>query len=286
MAHRLGRKEDVATALLRLLRRDIEAAARDFRAVGSREARIHRVRQRLKRVRTILRVLEPAFGARAIAVRRDLTEAARMLARARDADVAAASARELAETSPPGDDLGFDRAAVALDEEAAHAHRERVPVGEVNKRFAAALAEVASFAPEFDGPALVAAALRHAYARGRKAMDAAETSLSTPDLHRWRKAVKDFWHLMRLARKRLPKKVAATAPNLDRLGETLGLGNDHALLAEKLALSPTGDPALMRQLALIAERRKALEAEAFALGASLYAKKPKAFADRLKLKPR
>lgn len=284
MAHRLRKKENVAEALVRLLCEDIDAAAREFRAGGAREERIHRVRQRLKRVRTILRVLEPTLGERAIAVRRDLTEAARLLARARDADVAAVSARALAETTAPGDNLGFDRVAVALDEEAARAHHERVPIGEVNKRFAAALATATTFVPDFDGRELIAAALTKAFAKGRQAMASAETSLSTPDLHRWRKAVKHYWHLVRLARTRLPKRITGTAPDLDRLGEALGLGNDHALLAEKLALSPTGDPALMRQLALIAKRRNALEAEAFALGARLYETKPKAFASKLKLK--
>jgi len=49
------------------------------------------------------------------------------------------------------------------------------------------------------------------------------------------------------------------------------------MLAERLALSPTGDPALMQQLSLIAKRRRALEAEAFSIGNRLYHKKPKRF---------
>jgi hypothetical protein len=114
-------------------------------------------------------------------------------------------------------------------------------------------------------------------------MAIADSTLSTPDLHRWRKAVKDLWYLIRLARKRLPKRISHSAPGLDRLGETLGLGNDAALLAEKLALSPSGDPSLMRQLALIARRRNALEAEAFALGRDLYHHRPKSFARRAAL---
>ena len=283
MTHRISTRENVAKAFIRLLRRDLDAAARELRTAGSREERVHRVRQRLKRVRTVLRVVDPVFGERARAMRGSLAETARLLAHARDADVAAASARELAAITPKGEDAGFERAAIALDAEAAAAHRERTPLGEITARFATAIAEAATFAPDFDGQALLAAALRKAYARGRKAMLRAETSLSTPDLHRWRKAVKDHWHLVRMARKRLPQRVVKSAPNLDRLGEALGLGNDAALLAEKLALSPTGDPALMRQLALIARRRNALEAEAFALGTRLYAGKPKAFAKRLRL---
>jgi CHAD domain-containing protein len=282
MAYRIHKGENVAKALLRLLVRDLAAAKRELTSGGTREERVHRARQRLKRCRTMLRVLEPAFGERAIALRRKLSEAARALAGARDADVVAASARELA-VGEGGEEAGFDRVATVLGSEAALAHREQMPLRDVNEYFKEAIAEAATFRPEFDGQAILAQALRRAYARGRKAMAIADSTLSTPDLHRWRKAVKDLWYLIRLARKRLPKRISHSAPGLDRLGETLGLGNDAALLAEKLALSPSGDPSLMRQLALIARRRNALEAEAFALGRDLYHHRPKSFARRAAL---
>ena len=281
MAHRLGRKEDPAKALLRLTLEDLTAAARDFRDAASREERVHRVRQRLKRVRTILRVLEPAYGPRVVAIRRELSETARLLAGTRDADVAAASARDLA-TTVPDDDFGLARVVSTLDEEAARAHHERTPIGEVNRRLAAAIAAISTFSDEYDGDALISEALRRTYHKGRRAMEQAQTSLSTPDLHRWRKLVKQLWYLLRLDRKRLPKHAAKVAPDLERLGEVLGQDNDHALLAEKLALSPTGDISLMSQLALIARRRNALEAEAFALGGKIYKRKQQKFMGRLK----
>ncbi len=281
MAHRLGKQEDPAKALLRLILEDLTAAARDFRDAASREERVHRVRQRLKRVRTILRVLEPVYGERVVVIRRDLSETARLLAGTRDADVAAASARDLA-TTVPDDDLGLSRVVSTLDEEAARAHHERTPIGEVNRRLAAAIAAISTFSDEYDGDMLIAAALRRTYNKGRRAMAQAQSSLSTPDLHRWRKLVKQLWYLLRLDRKRLPKHAARVAPDLERLGEVLGQDNDHALLAEKLALSPTGDFSLMSQLSLIAKRRNALEAEAFALGARLYKRKPQRFMRRLK----
>lgn len=281
MAHRLGKKEDPAKALLRLTVEDLTAAARDFRDAASREERVHRVRQRLKRVRTILRVLEPVYGPRVVAIRRDLSETARLLAGTRDADVAAASARELA-TTVPEDDFGLARVVSTLDEEAARAHHERTPIGEVNRRLAAAISAISTFSDDYDGDALLTDALRRTYARGRRAMEQARSTLSTPDLHRWRKLVKQLWHLLRLDRKRLSKHAAGVAPDLERLGEVLGRDNDHALLAEKLALSPTGDFSLMSQLSLIAKRRNALEAEAFALGDKLYRRKPGRFMGRLK----
>ena len=115
-------------------------------------------------------------------------------------------------------------------------------------------------------------------------MRRARTSLSTPDLHAWRKEVKDLWHLIRLARKRLPARVAAMAGDLARLGDMLGRDHDHAVLAEKLALAPDANHSLMRQLAMIAAGRRALEKEAFALGEELYERKPKAFAAKARLR--
>ncbi|MEX0853201.1 MAG: hypothetical protein WD036_07965, partial [Bauldia sp.] len=101
-------------------------------------------------------------------------------------------------------------------------------------------------------------------------------------IERW-KEVKDFWHLVCLAQRRLPGKSRRLARRLDRLSELLGRDHDHAVLAEKLALSIRGDGLLMRQLCLVAERRRALEAEAFDLGARVYWRRPRAFGRRVHL---
>jgi len=277
VGHQIGKREDAAKALLRLACADLEAAIRDLRDLSSREERVHRVRQRLKRLRTILRVLQPVFGDRAVLLRRSLGETARLLAGARDADVAVASARSLAELVPAENDLGLERLVSALDAEASAAHRERTPIGEVNRRLASALATVREFDTSFDGDVLIRKALRKAYARGRRAMEHAHATLATPHLHDWRKSVKQLWFLLRLSRRRLAKRGERIAPDLAKLGEVLGADNDQATLAEKLALSPTGDISLMAQLSLIARQRNTLEAEAFALGAELYRRKPDAF---------
>jgi CHAD domain-containing protein len=285
MAHRIEKDEAIGTALARLAHEDLVAARRELSGgSGGRQERIHRVRQRLKRVRTLIRVLAPELGDQAEATRRPLSEVARMLAGARDADVAAASARGLAAATPHAGALGLDRVVKALDQEAADAHRERTPLAEVGRRLEVLAMEVAAFdSGHLHGGALITTALKRSYAAGREAMARARGSLATPDLHRWRKRVKDLWHLLRLTRERTGGKGARNAPRLERLGELLGLDHDHALLAEKLALSPEGDPALMAQLGLIADRRRTLEAEAFELGERIYRRRPKAFVKSLKL---
>jgi CHAD domain-containing protein len=282
MAHRIGRKEPVGDALWRLLADDVANARRELVAKGPREARIHRARQRLKRARSELAVLRPALGAAAAELKRGLSGAGRMLAGARDADVAAATARGLLAVA--GSDAGLDRVVAELESRAEAAHREHTPVGAVVQRLAEIEHALGRLVLPVDGEDLFARAIRRSYERGREAMRRARASLSTPDLHAWRKEVKDLWHLVRLGRKRLPGKIAGMAKPLERLGDALGLDHDHAVLAEKLALAPDADHALMRQLAMIAAERRALEKEAFALGRALYRRKPKAFAKKARLR--
>ena len=274
----IDKDADVATALLRLAADDLAAARRELTGDAARAKRVHSVRQRLKRVRTLLRVFEAGPNEAARAARRTLNGIARMLAGARDADVAAASARELAATAPRAAELGFDRIVADLEQEALRAHRDRTPLAEIDRLLAALADQVAALADDLpDGPALLDRRLDRAYRRGRRWMRRAGVSLATADLHSWRKNVKDLWHLLSLTRGRISRKGQKLAPVLERLASLLGLDHDHAVLAEKLALSPTGDLALMAQLALIADKRRELEAEAFELGEAVYAESPKAF---------
>jgi hypothetical protein len=283
VVHRLRKRADMAAELVRLLRDDLAAALAELAAKGPLEQRIHSVRQLLKWVRSTLRVLEGAFAEEATAARRQAAETARLLASARDADVAAASARVLSATTTAAADAGFDRLADRLDQEAAAAHRKHAPLAEVHRRLRA-IAETASrFPTDFDGEALLNAALKRAYHRGRRAMKQAAFSRGTGDLHRWRKDAKHLWHLVRMVRSMLPKQANKLADGLDKLTELLGLDHDHAMLADRLALSPH-QRSLNRQLSLISERRASLEQEAFARGAKLYAKKPRAFAERFRVK--
>jgi CHAD domain-containing protein len=283
LGHRIGRREAIDQALWRLIFDDLAAARAGLQRNGPREERIHRTRQRLKRTRSLLAVVRPALGDAAQNASKALAGAARLLAGARDADAAAASARGLRAVVPVGEDAGLDRIVAELDQKAAEAHQRAAPVGEVRDRLAAVEADFAKIQRPVDGAGLLERALARAYRKGRHAMRQAETSLATPDLHRWRKAVKDLWHLLKLARKRLPRKARSQVEGLARLGELLGLDHDHAVLAERLALSPTGDPALMRQLSLIARERRNLEAGAFKLGRRLYRKTPRRFEGRMRL---
>jgi len=284
LAQSIGKDENVGKALWRLLGDDISAARHVLSSSeGTPDQRVHRARQRLKRARSALGVLKPVIGHSARDLRRSIATAARLLAVARDADVVAATARNLREIATTDDDAGLDRVIVELDRRAREAHRIDAPVEEVIARLSAIEVTLDQLTRKIDGQALFDKALAAAYRDGREAMERARSSLSTPDLHSWRKDVKTLWHLICLGGKRLPKSVRHMADDLGHLGDLLGYDHDHAVLAERLALSPEANHSLMRQLSMIAAERHALESEAFAIGRKIYKRKPKAFARKARL---
>jgi len=282
MPHRIGKNEDIGLALIRLMVADLAAARADLNDAGSPSMGVHRARQRLKRVRSILRALRPTLGVQVSNLSGQLRDVGRFLAEARDTIAAAESARSLMAVADT-EGAGLERVVAMLDREAESRHFRAASFCEVVGLLAVAERQIADFDQVVDGDRLLRRAIDRAYRRGRTAMRRATFSLSTPDLHEWRKAVKDLWHLIRLARKRLPSPMAKRVSRLKRLGETLSLDHDHAMLAERLALSPEGDPALMQQLSLIARQRVVLESEAFALGAKLYRQKPRRLRRQLRL---
>lgn len=280
MPHRIGKNEDVGDALMRLVVDDVATARADLLDRCPPALRLYRVRQRLKRVRSVMRVLRPALGTRISRASRSLRDASRHLAEARDPCAVAASARHLL-TVVEADGTGLERVVAKLDRQVVRRQYGAVAFAEIDKLLATVQAEISGIDKNVDGADLLRRGIDRAYRRGRRAMQRATFSLGTPDFHAWRKAVNELRHLIRISRKRLPADFAKRAAGLKRLGYALGLDHDHAMLAEQLALSPEGDPALMRQLSIIAEHRLALESKAFALGAKLYKKKPKKFREQV-----
>ena len=137
---------------------------------------------------------------------------------------------------------------------------------------------------DLDGAALYNKALMRAVLRkGRRAMRRAETMPchpAPPPVAQGREGA--------LASRALPTAPAAKGRAhdhcwLSELGDSLVSIDCHAVLAEKLAFVAAHDPALMRQLALIAGERRTLEAKAFALGRRTYRKPARIFARAMRL---
>jgi CHAD domain-containing protein len=283
MPHRIGKHEDIGEGLFRLVGEDLAEIRQGFTSNGPEEERVHRARQRLKRLRTLTRVFRPVLGEHGEPLKAALREISHLLAGARDADAAVETARALREAAANRPGHGFDGVVAELAREAKATHAASLPVDNVLRRLGEIEGHFAAIGPVEDGAALLTQALARAYRRGRRARSRALESLATPDLHLWRKSAKDLWHLLRLCRKRLPRRAETLTGRLERLADLLGRDHDYALLAERLALAPQHDPALGLQLSVIAGERRKLEAEAIALGDEIYRDKPKEFARRMRL---
>ena len=141
-------------------------------------------------------------------------------------------------------------------------------------------------AAEFpDWPDSVAEALvpglERAYRRGRERMREAEEDPSTERLHEWRKRAKDHWYHLRLVRDAWPQELEARADEVHRLTDLLGDDHDLAILAGEAQAAGEASDDRADLLAAIDRRRAGLKAEAFKLGARVYAEKPKAFGRRM-----
>lgn len=254
---------------------EIRAAAAALSAPDlSREERVHRARRRLKAARSFLRVLRPVLDREGY---RFLTEELRaakdVLSYARDADVAALTAANLATRAVrrSGDSRSAARAVMPLAalrdrlvERAEDAHADTIPPEEV----AGALVLLAKEAEQItEGLALSATPILKATTRAaraaRKARRRADRTLRDQDLHDWRKAVK---HQAVLAGLVGPTELAE---QLDQLGDILGADHDLAMLAavlhnEKHLIS--GKPGRRAVKRFLERRRARLQHQAFRLG--------------------
>jgi CHAD domain-containing protein len=137
---------------------------------------------------------------------------------------------------------------------------------------------VANWPLEHDGFEALEPGLRRMYRRGRRDYRALREEASVEGLHEWRKRAKELWYhhsLLEFVWKPVMSSVGDQAHDLsDRLGDD----HDLALL---LAWAQEHAEAPLPLVQAVASRRAALQADAFDLGARLYADRPRVFIGRL-----
>ncbi len=277
--------ETLAGGLKRVLLGEIATArdALDDPTIGREEA-IHRVRRRLKRVRSLFFVLAEVPGANRDDRGTDARDTARLLAGARDADVAAAQARRILDRAEGSAVAGAGLLAERLEAAQAEAHRVQMPLDEVAARLRASEADARSLPDRFAAGRLLAEALTASHRRGRRDWRALTEGESVEAMHDWRKRVKQRRHLSAL----VPIETAVTTRSiqhdLEDLGERLGEDHDLAVLAQRLRddeglLGRRDGREAIRDL--IERRRRKLRRKAIELGDELYGLRTRDFAAEL-----
>ncbi len=252
-------------------------------------ATIHQIRKRCKKVRGLLRLFRSVLRDRYSEENARYRDAARSLSAVRDAtamiETYDAIRRRYADEvdgrviAPIRRHLTMRQQALLADDASAQRRLQEFGETMVDGR-----ESLASWTLSDEGLPAVAGGLRKAYARARKAKQAAYDEPSSKTFHEWRKRVKYHWHHMRLLRDVWPAVMRARADEVDALGEMLGDHHNLSVLRSLLLADPdcvARKEAIVIFTGLIDRRQRDLQAACRPLGERLFAEKPKRFVSRL-----
>jgi CHAD domain-containing protein len=280
--------ERLADEIRRVGREQLDAALEGLTSSPDPEGGVHEVRRRLKKVRTLLRLVRGPLGEAYATENKRLRDRGRALADVRDAQVA----RETFDRvfpEPRSRGIRALRERLAQDQRRAAARGEPLErrLRTVRKQLLADRRRITRWPLRgvrgFD--ALGAGAAR-SYRRGRRALKRAEDGGGPEDFHEWRKRVKYHRDQVRLLEDTWRRPLKARRRSLGRLSDLLGEAHDLFMLRQWLAR--LGEEAelgeeMTRVLADLDRRRRALEGEALPVGRRLFIEKPKHLVRRVRV---
>ena len=298
----------------------IELLAAENSSMPTAEA-VHETRKALKRLRTLVRLLEDELGAPAAAREQAiLRDAGQSLGGARDAEVMVSTLEALLQRHPR---KLANRAGVSRLRGRLLAEREQATMrllsdhgvrAQVLSDLRGARARMAAWTPAArEGIQSLEPALKRLYSRGRRRYLRASRGRGdrVAAMHRWRKSVKDLRYAgealtrsdplaesrtaaaaarvkaragRRSSTRTAPELIPKLARRADRLGEMLGEEHDLVLLAERVRAEGHGCGRGTRRalLKLIDRRRKRLRRRALQDGAGLYGRTAKKLLRRVR----
>lgn len=268
MAYAFEQGESVRAAIGRILDELlVRARAQLLDPRLTSEERVHEARKRFKEIRAVIRLVREPLGELYRAENAFFRDAGRALAERRDADATIAALEKL-EIS----DAVRERAKAALARQ-----QEPVDVDALIARTVQQLdlarTRIARWPPLEDSFETLALGLADAYRGGRRGMRDAD---SDAEIHEWRKLAKRHWYHVQLLRNVAPPTFEPYAAILHDLSGHLGDHHDLHMIRERL---PGAGEEL---LDAIAKGQKDAESEARAIGANVYAAKPKEWLARMR----
>ena len=277
MSYALQSSEDPGRGLRRVLREQADKlVAEAEHALDDADAFIHGARVRTKKIRAALRLGRPLMSDSTYRrANRWWRDQARLLGAARDRCARIEAVDSLA-----------SRLADALGEAAVHRLRARFlreqadlfrshELADCIVRFANSLTDEAAAPPEMDDGSLddLAGSFTQGYRDARSGLKASLETPSDEAVHDWRKAVKRHGLQACLLRNAFGESLAAHMKTASELAALLGDVQDAQVLGDAL----DGDEDAEARAALGAQRDWMLR-EAWDIGASLFAEKPKRWA--------
>jgi CHAD domain-containing protein len=279
-AYRLKEGEPLPEAIARVARGRIDNAIDELR--GNTDSTpveaVHEARKDMKKLRALLRLARGELGGQVYGRENAcFRDAARELAGQRDADVMLETLKALTYL-PAG--VGWElRKRLQADRERNGAGGDRdAAAGSAVAILKEARGRVGDWPLERDSFDALAKGLEKTYRRGRRDFAAAMDEPTVESLHEWRKRAKHLWYHHTLLRSVWPPLMEAAGDEAHALSDRLGDDHDLAMLAAWVDENGGAGPEFHRA---VDRRRGELQADAFALGARVYAEKPKAFVERM-----
>jgi CHAD domain-containing protein len=289
-SYRLEADDAVPAGIARIARGRIDDALDELegKTESSPEETVHEARKDMKKLRALVRLVRDELGDDVY--RREMVcfrDAGQELSGLRDADVMLATLGELEQRYPeelPAEAAGGLRQALEAHKIRTAAGARTQAASEVVETLRAARERVDDWPLEKDGFEALEGGLERSYRRGRRALRAARAEPTDESLHEWRKRAKDLWYHVTILRVTWPPVMEALGDEAHELSNHLGDDHDLAVLrawAHENAAALDGAENVRAFDELVQRRRLELQRDAFALGARLYADKPRAFIRRL-----
>ena len=281
--------ERVPDGVKRIVQEEIESAVRQLsgQEAARRDEAVHEARKSVKKIRGVLRLIQPEMGdiyALENALFRDI---GRHLSQFRDAGAVVETfdaLRKKYRGDLDGRSLaGIRRRLITRKTQA----EKQSNIGEVLSNMAAALersaARLSAWPLSKDGFPAIAPGLEATFRRGQKAMARARKHPRPENYHEWRKRVKEHWYHIRLLEGLWDNEMKSYEKSLKDLEAALGEDHNLVVLHDKVLAEPEfyGKKAEIRVFGeLIAKYHDALRDDASDLGARIYDGKPGRFTRR------
>jgi CHAD domain-containing protein len=288
MAYRFRTDESASAALQRIAGEQISRAMKSIEDSNDIGETVHVVRKRCKKLRALLRLVRDGLGDNYFDENRTIRDAARRLARVRDADVVLTTHDSLVgRVSRVVDSGQLEHTRARLEEllpptTADLTDVERAQMLNTFRATMVALEErVEDWVVVGDDRDSIYSGLQRTYKRARIRGRRARETRHPTNYHEWRKRVKYHWHHLHLIRElHGHSAVKQRRQAMQTLADMLGDAHDLAVYQSWLGRIPAaGNSAevadVLRSLAF--RRRSDLEKRALRMGSVLFRQKPKRF---------
>ncbi len=288
MAFRLKPGASISADVRRIVLRQLETAISELHTVGDPQSdeALHDARRRVKKIRAIIRLVQPVLDKPYRTVDDDLSKVSRLLAPVADGQSILQTLDELARRyrrSLPRHTMEAARQGVIRNGKRADRQAQERNVVELAKGTLRRERKRIKRWHLSEGFEAIAPGLEESYRRARRMMIVAWDKPKPSNFHTWRRFVKDHWFHVRLLQHRCGDHLLGDERRIEALDGILGEYHNLILLRDVLVR----DTALSRNeiarcLRIVNRYQRLLRRHAETIGVRVYTERPRRFVSRVR----